>query len=371
MSEIRKVAILGAGHGGCCAAADLTLRGYDVRLHSRSSGRLASLAGGITLRGVREGIAKPHLMTTDLKSVVEHVDLVMLVVPSIAHEYYAQALAPLLTPGMIVFLNPGHTGGALHFASSLAKANAPSVLLCETVTLTYICRMEGSTTVAMYRETTNLRFAAIPAHQTQELVRRFRPIFPNLKPAAHVLETGLMNINAVIHPPGMLMNTGWIEYKNGDFLFYKEGITPAVARVIEAVDRERLAIGSKFGLLLPAFIDYFCEAGLTSEAARQSRSVYRAMQESHPNRTIKSPPSLNHRYLHEDVGYGLVPMVEFGRLANISTPTMESLITLSSIAQGVDYCREGLTLQQMSLEGLSIEELLKVVTEGNSARHKK
>jgi opine dehydrogenase len=180
-----------------------------------------------------------------------------------------------------------------------------------------------------------------------------------------------MNINAVIHPPGMLMNTGWIEYKNGDFLFYKEGITPAVARVIEAVDRERLAIGSKFNLLLPTFIDYFCEAGLTSEAARQSRSVYRAMQESHPNRTIKSPPSLNHRYLHEDVGYGLVPMVEFGRLANISTPTMESLITLSSIAQGVDYCREGLTLQQMNLEGLSIEELLKVVTEGNSARHKK
>lgn len=371
MSEIKKVAILGAGHGGCCSAADLTLRGYEVRLHSRSAERLASLTGGITLKGVREGVAKPHLMSTDLASVVKGADLVMLIVPSIAHEYYAQALASLLTPGMIVFLNPGHTGGALHFVSSLARADAPSVLLCETTTLTYICRMEGPATVAMYRETTNLRFAAIPAPQAQELVRRLCPLFPNLKPVANVLETGLMNINAVIHPPGMLMNTGWIEYKNGDFLFYKEGITPAVARVIEAVDRERLAIGSKYGLLLPTFIDYFCEAGLTSEAARQSRSVYRAMQESHPNRTIKSPPSLDHRYLHEDVGYGLVPMVEFGRLADVSTPTMEGLITLGSVAQGVDYRQEGLTLRKMNLEGLSVEDLLRVVTEGNSARNKR
>lgn len=371
MSEIEKVAILGAGHGGCCAAADLTLRGYEVRLHSRSAKRLASLVGGITLKGVREGGAKPHLMSTDLPSVVNGADLVMLIVPSIAHEHYAEALAPLLTSGMIVFLNPGHTGGALHFASCLARANAPSVLLCETVTLTYICRMEESATVAMYRETTNLRFATIPANHTLELVRKIRPLFSNLKPAANVLETGLMNINAVIHPPGMLMNTGWIEHRKGDFLFYKEGITPAVARVIESVDRERMAIGLKYGLSLPAFIDHFCECGLTSEAARQSRSVYLAMQESHPNRTIKSPPSLDHRYLHEDVGYGLVPMVEFGRLANISTPTMESLITLSSIAQGVDYRHEGLTLEKMNLKGLSIEELLRVVTEGNSARNKK
>jgi len=371
MSDIKKVAILGAGHGGCCAAADLALRGYEVRLHSRSAERLASLAGGITLKGVREGVGKPQLMSSDLPSVVEGADLVMLVVPSVAHEYYARSLAPLLAPGMIVFLNPGHTGGVLHFSACLARANAPSVLVCETVTLTYICRMEGPARVAMYRETTNLRFAAIPAHHTLELIRRFHPLFPNLKPAANVLETGLMNINAVIHPPGMLMNAGWIEYRDGDFLFYKEGITPAVARVIEAVDRERLAIGSKFGLLLPAFVDYFCEADLTSEAARQSRSVYLAMQESHPNRTIKSPPSLDHRYLHEDVGYGLVPMVEFGRLANVSTPTMESLITLGSMAQGVDYRHEGLTLRKMNLEGFSVEDLLRVATEGNSARIQK
>lgn len=362
MTEIRKVAILGAGHGGCAAAAILTLRGYEVRMHSRSEERLSPLRDGITLRGERQGAARPSLLTTDLKAAASGADLVMLVVPSVAHEGYARALAPILDSKQIVYLNPGHTGGGLHFASELREAGGPPVSICESVTLTYICRMEGEAAVGVYRETANLRFAALPAGRTEELARILRPLFPNLRPAANVLETGFMNINAVIHPPGMLMNAGWIEFTGGDVLFYKESITPSVARVIEEVDAERLAVSERLGLNLPAFIDYFCEAGLTSEAARQSRSVHRAMLESGPNRTIKSPSSLDHRYIHEDVGYGLLPMSEFGRLVGVPTPAMDGLITLASIALEKDYRREGLTLARMGVEGLSHEALLTSVS---------
>lgn len=361
MAEIRKVAVLGAGHGGCAAAAVLTLRGYEVRMHSRSGERLAPLRDGIALRGRMEGVGRPALLTTDLEAAVSGADLVMLVVPSVAHEGYARALAPILEPRQVVYLNPGHTGGGLHFAAVLRAAGGPPAPLCESVTLTYICRMEGEATVGLYRETANLRFAALPAGRTEELAERLRPLFPNLRPAANVLETGFMNINAVIHPPGMLMNAGWIEFTGGAMLFYRESITPAVARVIEAVDAERLAVAGRLGLRLLAFIDYFCEAGLTSEAARRSRSVHRAMRESEPNRTIKSPSSLDHRYVHEDVGYGLVPMAEFGRLAGVATPAMDGLITLASVAQGKDYRREGLTLARMGVEGLSPEALLRSV----------
>jgi opine dehydrogenase len=358
MSEIREVAVLGAGHGGCAAAAILTLRGYEVRMHSRSEERLAFLRDGITLRGEYQGIAKPALITTNLNRAVSGADLVMMVVPSVAHETYARALAPILDGKQVVYLNPGHTGGALHFATVLHEAGGPSVRLCESVTLTYICRVTGNATVDVYRETTNLLFAGLPGSLTGELVQLVQPLFPNLRAAANILETGFMNINAVIHPPGMLMNAGWIEFTEGDFLFYNESITPAVANVIEQVDTERLAICERLGLRLPAFIDYFYEAGLTTQAARDSRSVYRAMRESGPNQTIKSPPSLDHRYLNEDVGYGLMPMSEFGRLVGVPTPTMDSLITLASIAQRRDYRHEGLTLSRMGLEGFSLETLL-------------
>jgi opine dehydrogenase len=42
-------------------------------------------------------------------------------------------------------------------------------------------------------------------------------------------------------------------------------------------------------------------------------------------------------------------MAEIGRLVGIETPVMNSLITLASVANGVDYSREGLTLEKMGL----------------------
>ena len=56
--SIKTVAVLGAGHGGCAAAADLGRRGFNVRLHARSAERLAPLRakGGIEVRGVHDGL---------------------------------------------------------------------------------------------------------------------------------------------------------------------------------------------------------------------------------------------------------------------------------------------------------------------------
>jgi opine dehydrogenase len=110
-----------------------------------------------------------------------------------------------------------------------------------------------------------------------------------------------------------------------------------------------LQIVNSLGLKPMPFINIFYQAGLTSFEAQASGSVYRAIHESEPNFKIKSPADLNHRYLHEDVGYGLVPMAEIGRLVGIETPVMNSLITLASVANGFDYSREGLTLEKMGL----------------------
>src|SRR5215471_13883979 len=93
---IRTVAVLGAGHGGCAAAADLGKRGYVVRLHARNAERLKPLLerSGIEARGVQQGLVPIDVMTTDLGAAVRGADLIMLVVPSIAHEFYARSLAP-------------------------------------------------------------------------------------------------------------------------------------------------------------------------------------------------------------------------------------------------------------------------------------
>jgi opine dehydrogenase len=88
------------------------------------------------------------------------------------------------------------------------------------------------------------------------------------------------------------------------------------------------------------------------------------MRESAPNRTIKAPPTLDHRYLHEDVGYGLVPIAAFGRAIGIVTPVIDGLISVASAMNGVDYRREGLTLEKMGLANVAEKNFRTFLHEG-------
>jgi opine dehydrogenase len=366
-TTVKTVAVLGAGHGGCAAAADLGKRGYSVRLHARNAERLAPLRaqGGIESRGVVRGLVPIDLVTTDVAEAVRGADLIMLVVPSVAHEHYARALAPLLDGSQPIFINPGHTGGGLHFLHELRNAGYRGVVRsCETVTLTYITRMEGPGLVNIYSYTKRLRFAALPGKHAGALFELLKPLYPEIRQASSVLETALSNLNAVFHVQGMIMNAGWIQHTNGDFLFYREGFTDAVGRVTAEVDRERIAVAKALGVPADPFIDVFYEAGLTTKAARDSGDIARACQESEPNKTIKSPSSLDHRYVHEDVGYGLVPIAALGQLAGVATPTIDALVQLAGLAVGLDYRRDGLTLERLGLAGKSPSELKAFVENG-------
>jgi opine dehydrogenase len=368
--SIKKIAVLGAGNGGCAAAADLTLRGYEVRLFSRSESTLLPIAkrGGIEIaeNGV-EQFAAPFFVSPHLPPVVNGADLIIIAAPSVAHEYLAESLARHLADGQRVLLNPGHTGGSLHFATMLRTFGCQAkIKLCETVTLTYICRMPQPARVEIYRRTTNLRCAAFPGKEGREWVKEIGEIYSNIIAAENVLETGLSNINAIMHPAGMLGNAGWIEKSGGDFHYYRDGITPSIAAWIEEVDRERLEIVKRLGLKPLRFVDIFYQAGLTSDEARASGSIYRAIHESEPNRTIKSPATLDHRYLKEDVGYGLVPMAEIGGLLGGETPVIDALIRLASVISRTDYRKEGLTLEKMGLASVAAEQLPTVLQNGFS-----
>ena len=368
MTTIHKIAILGAGSGGCAAAADLTLRGFEVRLYSRSEQTLQPILerGGIELvEAEKNDFVRPLLVTTRIDEAVADADVVMIAAPAVAHEALVTGLATLLRDGQILFLNPGHTGGSLHVASLVRRLGLKAkVSLCETVTLTYICRLTGPGRVEIYRRTTHLPCAAFPGKLSSEIAREIGALYPNVLPAANVLETGLSNINAIMHPAGMVGNAGWIERSKGDFYFYREGITPSIARLIAAVDRERLEIVRRLGFAPLSFVEIFYQAGLTSDRARASQSVYQAIQESLPNQSIKAPASLDHRYLNEDIGYGLAPMAEIGKFVGVDTPVIDGLISLASEINQIDYRRAGLTLEKMGLAGIKPEKLPTLLYEG-------
>ena len=326
---------------------------------------MITTAGGIAMHGVYEGFVPVHKVTTDIRAAIDGADLIMPVLPSIGLEDCAKRLAPIMSPDRIVFLNPGHTGGGLHFVAALRVAGySKPMQTCETVTLTHMCRMPDASTVNVFSYGENLSFAAFPGRNGERLYQTVAEVFPRIVRASSVLETAFMNINATFHPAGMLMNAGWIEHTRGNFLFYHEGMSESVARVAEAVDRERMAIAHALNIPTVSFLKVFHQVGLTSKEGMDSGSIRAACLASEPNRTVKSPPSLRHRYIYEDVGFGLVPMTALARLAGVATPAMDALITLANFALDDNLRETGLTLAKMGLANKKPAELARFVETG-------
>ena len=48
----------------------------------------------------------------------------------------------------------------------------------------------------------------------------------------------------------------------------------------------------------------------------------------------------------------------------VATPTIAALIKLASLAVGIDYRREGLTLERLGIAGMSPADLLRFVHDG-------
>jgi opine dehydrogenase len=355
-----KIAVLGAGNGGQSIAADLVIKGYDVNIFNRTKNRIQPIIenGGIEVVGdILEGFAEIKTVTTNIKEAIEGVELIVAAVPTTAARYLAESCAPYLEDNQTIFLNPGHTGGALEFTSTLNEHQVrKDVKVCEAASLSFICRLVGPAQVRISYRSQDLLFSALPSTDTPSLFEYIEPIFPGIVPASNVMETGLDNGNAVLHPPGMLMNAGWIEFTQGDFKFYYEGITESVGKVIKALDDERIKLANKFGFNPLTYTEHAYKSGL---AEVQSDSVYETIQSEEANKFIKTESNLQGRYVEEDVGYGLVPMALIGDIIGVQTPIMDSLINIANIVNEKNYYETGRNLEKMGMSGLkNIQDII-------------
>ncbi len=362
---IKRIAIFGAGGGGTSAAAHLTTLGFDIRLYSQDKSALAPLQeiGGINYTApFGDGFAALGTITEDAEAAMDGAELVMIVSPAHLHDKWVRAAAPHLKPEQILFVSPGHT--LLLIPSVLRECGISRPVFCETATLPYLCRRVEPTKARISRVSEFMVFGVFPASETDRLAEAVATVYSSIKPHGSVLDTLFPYGNAIHHPPATFCNAGRIEATGGDFRHYYEGITPAVGRLIDAVDAERCQVAEALGATAMRFVELFFQMSYTTEAARRTGLAYEAFHQSEPDRWIMAPPSLDHRYLLEDVPYGHVPYSELGLLAGIATPTIDHIIDLAGIAVGRDFRTEGLTLDRMGLGGVNREDVQDLLVNG-------
>jgi opine dehydrogenase len=360
-----KYTVLGAGHGGKAMAAHLALMGADVALWNRTFDHISIIKkrGGIELESVEggpHGFGKLNLVTSDIEQAIAHAQVIMVVLPSSAHADIAKIAAPYLKDGQIVILHPGRTLGALEFMKVIRDLGCTAdVTVAEAETFIYASRTDGPAQARIFRIKEAVPLAALPSSRNEMVLDAIHHAYPQFIDGIDVLHTGLNNMGAIFHPALTLLNAGWIEHTHGDYQFYIDGVTPSVARVLEVLDRERVTVASSLGIRARTSLEWLKLAYDT-----EGVDLHEAIQNQPGYYGIKAPPTLNHRYLFEDVPMSMVPMASLGMRYGVSVRGMDSIIRLGSIIHRTDYWRRGRTVERLGLEQWSVSELTRFVQEG-------
>lgn len=356
-----KWAIIGGGNGGQSMAGHLGVLGKSVKIFDvmESTVKAINDKGGIEVSGAVNGFGKVELASTDIGEVIKGTDVVVIVLPSLYHESIARKCSNYLEDGQVVVIHPSSTFAALEFKKILEEENCTKdVIVSETCTLLYACRLIEPGSTHIFGVKNMVTVSAIPANKNDILVERLNTAFPQFKAAKNVLQTSLENLNAMMHPGPTILNTSKIENEE-DFLYYLDGITPSIGRFVQAMDKERIALGKAIGLDLPGIEDLYTEMydakGETFSEMIKSVKAYDG---------VKGQKTLRTRYLLEDIPNSLQPMSSLGKMLGIDTKNMDCIINLAKVMLEGEFI-EGRTVESVGIEGLNAKDLLEYVETGN------
>ncbi|KAG5954386.1 hypothetical protein E4U58_007650 [Claviceps cyperi] len=113
--------------------------------------------------------------------------------------------------------------------------------------------------------------------------------------SASTLDIFLMSVNGVMHVLTALMNLGWIETTNGDFLFYRHSMSQGVCRIMEALDQERLAVAATFDCCIDSAL-----ATMNAHYGTKEVTLRDFAAKSTPHNKTKG---VQKRFLEQDVPY--------------------------------------------------------------------
>lgn len=358
------VTVIGGGNAAFAVAGDLGSRGACIRLLELTEflPRLEALSVTRRLRvtsASRDDTCRIDMVTDDPERALVGVDSVIVAAPAFSHARFAALTAPYIEPNALVMIFTGGFGALSWYCEARRARGDLDFVLAETNTLPYAARTRGDDEVHLLLELSTVCGAVFPASRRADTARRIERLYPNVVLGRDLLESAFRNVNGVIHPPVLLMNVQQMEASRGEpWWIWRDGVTPSVARLVEAVDAERIALARSFGLDVP---DAATEQWLCGYGARDS--ILESLSCSPVLGNIRGPASLSHRFFVEDVPYFMDTWLALAGSAGVACPVMaavgelvRSLLPGGSIAQSR-------TLEKLGLGSLNAEELVRFLEE--------
>ena len=286
------VTILGCGNVGVAIAADLSIGGHDVSL-IKTSHTKESVFDKIRQNGQIVVCICSYLSSFYFKKYCKFLPIIV----ETAGPYLEGRIEENDTPGEVVF----RVG----------------------------CRLSRSPLSIFQEERSN------------ECMSKIHQLYKGFSNDYSVLESALLNPNMVLHTVGSVMSIPRIEYSKGNFCMYREAYArgnDATFKVMMRLDAEKKNILKQLGCNP---VDIFVAGGFLGDPIK---SFYDYSES--PDRAI-SPTSVRSRYITEDVSQGLVLLENIAQIIGAVVPVTSSLITIASVALGVDFREVGRTAYRL------------------------
>lgn len=372
MSEQNTVAVLGGGNGAFATAAALKFKGHRVHLFEvpeLAEATIDPLQGRGAIEVVAEedvsvpsGNVEVDLVTSDPAEALDGAGIILYVVPAYAEQRFTELCLPFFRPEQLVVLFCGNFGGALELANQFTRYGIKErPLIAETEGLVFTGFKQDATTVKMGGYKSDLACAALPGQKVQDALGRLRSLFSDFQPVANVLVTSLRNLNPIVHAPVTILNAGRIAADKRRWRYYWEGVTEAVGNMVQGVDEERLAVANSLGMALPSMqstlLKWYGKQGAEGDTLAAILSTNPAYE------VAWAPSTLEHRFLTEDIPFGLVPLEAMASALNVQTPLISAHITLANRLLDRDFRTTGRHLARLGLDGLGADQIKRLVEE--------
>jgi opine dehydrogenase len=320
------ISVLGGGHGGIAEAAYLSLHGHKVILFNRTLKNIIAIEQGVKLKGCLNGTAHISKVTDDLKSAVEYAKVIFIILPAYAHKDILYKMRDHLIDGQILVLMPGKLGGGLEALHILREVNK-NITIFETESVVIGARRLGTDQVYIHGIKCSVKIGGVNILRDRTRImgdfKLLKAIHSEFALVNNVMEASFSEVGCVLHPVINLLNVARIESSH-KFLFYGEGVTLSVAKVINALDLERINVAYAYGITIEP-------VSKTTKRYYRSRSdnIISVLRTTDTYKDVGSPANIDNRFFKEDVLVSLGLYKKLACLAGINVPVMDSIITLT------------------------------------------
>lgn len=319
------IGVVGAGAIGKALAALLSSDNTPVVLCDTDEYIINQIAtDGITSTGALETWASIPA-TTRFEELAEQCSALVIATPAWAHASLTTEIEAGVNASVIAYA--GGSWGAYQLVSGLG---GPKAVRHRKLTV-----LESSATpvTASSSGLTNVHIKAIRPTLSVACCGDYFALPDQIKlgssnvvveKADSIIATSLASVNPVVHTPIVATNLAQIE-KRSPFRFYADGMTSFSLELMKQVDRDRLAAGAALGLTLPS-----AHAALGASWSMDYSSLEEALLSNDSYMQVPGPSSTSHRYITEDVGFGLAPISSLCRQFGIDGNGSSNLLDFFS-----------------------------------------